>query len=578
MQSHAANQKLIIGIDFGVAYALRESQMNEMPPIRSLAVDQTIAIPSRIAYDRDGTCHWGQDAQDAEGPVFSWIKLFLYDPHHPILQDLSNAGIPVLPDQSTSDQLIEDFFRFGSSPRDRVFYASEAEAAALYLVQHSLGDLMCFSLRYRRRVYLCKDVAGFVIYAKGPNPFYDLFSRDSGIRMDTRANCGGAAMDAAIINYLKNEHPDFFPAHSERCSGLLTGIEELKHNFDGEETLTLKVEDGAFCSHHVIRPEDMMACLNPTIDEIIGLILRNMEFVTSGQRSLIQLFLLVGGPSQVPYLEKRIRTQLPSGSELQTCKGYIGLRGPTAPRLVCDTGYALAPFKAATIRVESRTHRIQEVDPNPYWFLEEGKVYETPYSAKHSFNLFYPHDGSLRTHISILARNTKGTRGSPDDGIRKVAVIACRLDVVNFTDALHAGAGHCIRVERQQMPCGYDHTRKPVRMKPAYQFSGNNLGHKPRHLKTQALIYWSLFQPVEMEPKFNPSCVECSMIFTLKLTTTPTPSSLTGTPRNNSMNSHPTSAGSGSCSRTIPKRAKTPQKWAALTQTSASAGPGRDPD
>lgn len=167
----------------------------------SLTINDRIVFASCLAQDQNERILWGQEAYDSQqGPVYKWLKLFLYDPDHPILQE---PDAPKLPEGSLPEKLVTLYLRqvydaitemirihhsdcdqgtdywFGwpatwsdesqqkmmravqeagyGNDSDRVFFLTEAEAVALFFTQHEkLGKV---SARPRQAPFPSPQVA-----------------------------------------------------------------------------------------------------------------------------------------------------------------------------------------------------------------------------------------------------------------------------------------------------------------------------------------------------------------------------------------------------------------------------------
>ncbi|XRM38817.1 hypothetical protein ABZX51_002212 [Aspergillus tubingensis] len=393
--------KSIVGIDFGTektcaSHALWNSIQKKPPPIFSLTISDRIVFSSCLALGQDERILWGQEAYDGQqGTVYKWLKIFLYDPDHPILQE---PNAPQLPEGVLPEELVTVYLRqlydaitektrtlypncdegtdywfgwpatwsnesqqkmmravqdagYGNGP-DRFFFVTEAEAVALFFTYHE---------HYR------KDVVAMQIQNSSINPTYELLSRSSG------NDCGLAAMDAALRGYVRS-----LPGvPSQR---FLDKIGDLKRGFNGDEVRPIVLPASG---QRTALPKHIKGCLNPTIEKILSLILENIDASRQMQRPISHV-LLAGGGGMMPYLRSHIGVKLEGIAEVLYLIEYA--------------------------RYLLRGERLSEV----LW----GQEYAIDHEESHIFNIFHRAGDPATTIINLVEH--PGKCPSPDDGITLV--------------------------------------------------------------------------------------------------------------------------------------------------------------
>ncbi|OJJ76645.1 hypothetical protein ASPBRDRAFT_204224 [Aspergillus brasiliensis CBS 101740] len=491
MESSSGQRKLILGIDFGtlktcVSYAFWNSNQKEPPGIDSLSIENTIVFPSCLAEENEEIL-WGRAASGRQDiRVYKWLKLFLYDPDHPILQDPDTPKVPMgyLPErlvtqylgqlhnaiQKTMRKLYPDYnqgidYWFGwpatwsdesrqkmrraveeagyDQDPDRLFFVTEAEATALYFTHAFSGELRdgC--------VLICDigggttDVAALKIHNSGKNPTYEQLSSYSG------NDCGLAAMDAALREYARG-----LPGITTQR--LLNGIVSVKRTFTGKEDQPILLQESG---RHTAPPGDIKNCLNPTIVKIFNLILKNID--TSYRLQMpISHVLLTGGGGMMPYLRGQIEDKLQGMVDVLHLDEYApisvawgatrrGVLGRAIARLRFDRSYGLRPAAEAVIHEEDYRARIRPVKSTPpHWFVRKKQEYVTGRQENRFFHIFY-HAGDLSTTIIHIVQHP-GECPSPTDGVKleEVGVFDFCLELQEFDpDILRTGDDYRIKVK-----------------------------------------------------------------------------------------------------------------------------------
>ncbi|PWY61884.1 hypothetical protein BO83DRAFT_404243 [Aspergillus eucalypticola CBS 122712] len=465
MEPPLGQRKIIVGIDFGtektcVSHALWNSIQKEPPPIFSLTINDRIVFSSCLALGQDERILWGQEAYDGQqGTVYKWLKIFLYDPDHPILQE---PNAPQLPEGVLPEELVTVYLRqlydaitektrtlypncdegtdywfgwpatwsnesqqkmmravqdagYGNGP-DRFFFVTEAEAVALFFTYHEhyrkslkLGD-GC--------ILICDigggttDVVTMQIQNSSINPTYELLSRSSG------NDCGLAAMDAALRGYVRS-----LPGvPSQR---LLDKIGDLKRGFNGDEVRPIVLPASG---QRTALPKHIKGCLNPTIEKILSLILENIDASRQMQRPISHV-LLAGGGGMMPYLRSHIGVKLEGIAEVLYLIEYApisvawgatlrGALGRAIPRLQFDRSYGLEATSEAIVHEEGLDRRILRKTSIPYWIVRKGQEYAIDHEESHIFNIFHRAGDPATTIINLVEH--PGKCPSPDDGITLV--------------------------------------------------------------------------------------------------------------------------------------------------------------
>ncbi|GKZ95496.1 hypothetical protein AnigIFM59636_009503 [Aspergillus niger] len=392
MEPSSGQRKMIVGIDFGTEKTcksmLQQSSSMSSPKrtaaYLSLTINDRIVFASCLAQDQNERILWGQEAYDSQqGPVYKWLKLFLYDPDHPILQE---PDAPKLPEGSLPEKLVTLYLRqvydaitemirihhsdcdqgtdywFGwpatwsdesqqkmmravqeagyGNDSDRVFFLTEAEAVALFFTQHEK---------------LGKDVVALQIQNSGTNPTYELLSKSSG------NDCGVAAMDAALRGHVRG-------LHGVPSQQLLDKIGNLKRRFTGKEDRPIFLPGSG---QRTALPGDIKKCLNPTIEKILALILENIN----ASRQM----------------------QLP---------------------ISFDRSYGLEVTSEAIVHEEGLDMWIRRKKSTPHWFVRKNQEYAIDQQERRIFNIFHRAGDPATTIINIVEH--PGTCPSPDDGINLV--------------------------------------------------------------------------------------------------------------------------------------------------------------
>ncbi|OJZ91564.1 hypothetical protein ASPFODRAFT_122945 [Aspergillus luchuensis CBS 106.47] len=386
MSAAAAEKKLIFGIDVGTTETrIMHTQLNPQrmlrPLISSFTIDQTTAFPTTIGYENDWNRNvvWGPKTGASGYTVYPWLKLHLYSPNHPILQELSRSNIPTLPNRITPEKALSDFLKplyqaiqewindkwgkspkppaefyfarpacwtdesqqkmaqavrnagFGGNAPDKVFFVDEAEAVALYF-----ADRQGYEMPEDGRILICdigggttKDVDAFEIRGTGANPLYVSLKCSSG------ADSGGAAMDAAIAKRLETQLARKLGVSKPLTKAQLEYISLVKYDFEGKGNIPVVLDEE---SGIVISQAEFKECLQDIIDGIIRLIYQHLDasnkiqklisvsflsskpFLPCADRSLNQYVFLVGGPSRMPYLRNQIEQGIPDTTQLMALK------------------------------------------------------------------------------------------------------------------------------------------------------------------------------------------------------------------------------------------------------------------
>ncbi|CAK96286.1 uncharacterized protein An02g00710 [Aspergillus niger] len=452
MEPSSGQRKMIVGIDFGtektcVSYAAWNSFQKEPPPISSLTINDRIVFASCLAQDQNERILWGQEAYDSQqGPVYKWLKLFLYDPDHPILQE---PDAPKLPEGSLPEKLVTLYLRqvydaitemirihhsdcdqgtdywFGwpatwsdesqqkmmravqeagyGNDSDRVFFLTEAEAVALFFTQHEkLGKPpSSLSVDWQSvklgdgRILICDigggttDVVALQIQNSGTNPTYELLSKSSG------NDCGLAAMDAALRGHVRG-------LHGVPSQQLLDKIGNLKRRFTGKEDRPIFLPGSG---QRTALPGDIKKCLNPTIEKILALILENIN-------ASRQMQLPISGTAEVLYLQEYAPISVAWGATLR------GALGRAIPRLKFDRSYGLEVTSEAIVHEEGLDTWIRRKKSTPHWFVRKNQEYAIDQQERRIFNIFHRAGDPATKIINIVEH--PGTCPSPDDGINLV--------------------------------------------------------------------------------------------------------------------------------------------------------------
>ncbi|RAK85796.1 hypothetical protein BO79DRAFT_272034 [Aspergillus costaricaensis CBS 115574] len=334
MSAAAAEKKLIFGIDIGttetrIMHTESNPQRMLRPLISSFTIDQTTAFPTTIGYENDWNRNvvWGPKTGASGYTVYPWLKLHLYSPNHPILQELKRTNIPTLPNRITPEKALSDFLKplyqaiqewindkwekdagFGANTPDKVFFVDEAEAVTLYF-----ADCQGYKTPEDGCILICdvgggtiKDVDVFEIRGTGVNPLYVSLKSSSG------ADSGGAAMDAVIAKCLENQLACKLGVLKLFIKAQLEYISLVKYDFEGNGNIPVVLDEE---SGIVISQAEFKACLQGIIDGIICPIYQYLDalnriqklisvsfllskpFILCADRSLKQYVLLVGGPS-----------------------------------------------------------------------------------------------------------------------------------------------------------------------------------------------------------------------------------------------------------------------------------------
>ncbi|OJJ76643.1 hypothetical protein ASPBRDRAFT_192760 [Aspergillus brasiliensis CBS 101740] len=462
MSSSAGEPKLIFGIDFGttetrVMYAVSSPHRELKPRIPSFTIDRRTAFPSVIAYEggNNGGVAWGPNAQDSGYPVYPWIKLYLYNPNHPILQELKQSKLLILPESITPERAISDFFRpiyqeihkwininwseaphprieyyfarpacwtddnqrkmaqavrgagFGTSPLDEVFFIDEAEAVALYF-----AHLQGYKPPADGRILVCDvgggttDIAAFEIRGEGANPLYAPLKGTAG------ADFGGAAMDAAVVKRIETHLLRTIGGSKSLTKAQLDQISLVKQDYEGNGDLPVIIDE---FSGIILSQEDFKKCLQETIDAIIHLI---NQHLTSSQKmqKLISHVLLVGGPSCMPHLRKQVEEGIPPTTEVVSTKDIMlyssivargavlrGLRGEVTVSVEAAVSVGLAPSQQAEIKKHGWKQQITRAEkPLPTWILRKGEKIETPYTGTCSLFGYYKPEDTRTAYIYVF--------------------------------------------------------------------------------------------------------------------------------------------------------------------------------
>ncbi|RAH59498.1 hypothetical protein BO85DRAFT_457626 [Aspergillus piperis CBS 112811] len=337
MQSPSMKKKLIVGVDFGT--------------------EKTCKTLFKITYDEYASFNESHIEYSRKDPVFKWLKLFLYDPEHPILRETPN---PALPDGVSSEQLVSDYLRqlyteiqnlivsppswsadnqrvfakavrdagFGSKEADNLFFLTEAEAAALYSI-HQRGS----EAKEDDRILVCDvgggttDVGAFHIQGTGSNTVYEPLGRSSGI------NSGVAALDAAIRQHMKELPPHIFGLVRPLNEALLDRICDPKYRFHGTEEDPIPTDETGVTT---VPPDVLKNSLNSTVVAIINLITANIVPPRPLEPPVPAVF-LTGGGSRVP------------SESVSWGATYRGILGRAISRLYFDASYGLQAAEGAII-------------------------------------------------------------------------------------------------------------------------------------------------------------------------------------------------------------------------------------
>ncbi|GKZ67436.1 hypothetical protein AnigIFM50267_001826 [Aspergillus niger] len=479
MSSLSAERKMIVGVDFGtektcVSYALWNKRRPRVPDIiKSFAISRNHVFPTMLAYLQDKSVAWAHDARNGKDPVFEWLKLFLYDQEHPILRETPN---PALPDGVSSERLVSDYLRqlyariqklivslhlsaeigtdfwfsrpagwsadnqeifakavrdagFTSKENDNLFFLTEAEAAALYLMHHEDFEAVSAkppkpqppssSLPHRidqltecpfvkpedGRILVCDigggttDVGAFHIQGTGPDAVYEPLGKSSGV------NCGVAAMDAAVRQHVKKQPPHTFGLVRPLNEALLDMICDLKCQFDGTEEDPIPVDVTGLIT---VPPGVLRKSLNSTVVAIIELIMANIVPPRPLEPPVSVVF-ITGGGSRVPYLIKQIRQRLEHMVTLHHLDQYEamsvswgatfrGILGRAIPRLKFDASYGLQAAEEAIVRKGS----ISREQSFPHWFIRKDQAVEIEHQNELFLDIHYRAGDAPITIINLL--------------------------------------------------------------------------------------------------------------------------------------------------------------------------------
>ncbi|GLA35908.1 hypothetical protein AnigIFM63309_001291 [Aspergillus niger] len=463
MSSLSAECKMIVGVDFGtektcVSYALWNKRRPRVPDIiKSFAISRNHVFPTMLAYLQDKSVAWAHDARNGKDPVFKWLKLFLYDQEHPILRETPN---PALPDGVSSERLVSDYLRqlyariqklivslrlsaeigtdfwfsrpagwsadnqeifakavrdagFTSKENDNLFFLTEAEAAALYLMHHEDFEAVSAkppkpqppssSLPHRidqltecpfvkpedGRILVCDigggttDVGAFHIQGTGPDAVYEPLGKSSGV------NCGVAAMDAAVRQHVKKQPPHTFGLVRPLNEALLDMICDLKCQFDGTEEDPIPVDVTGLIT---VPPGVLRKSLNSTVVAIIELIMANIVPPRPLEPPVSVVF-ITGGGSRVPYLIKQIRQRLEHMVTLHHLDQYEAI-----PRLKFDASYGLQAAEEAIVRKGS----ISREQSSPHWFIRKDQAVEIEHQNELFLDIHYRAGDAPITIINLL--------------------------------------------------------------------------------------------------------------------------------------------------------------------------------
>ncbi|KAI3010449.1 hypothetical protein CBS147346_1662 [Aspergillus niger] len=493
MQSSSVERKIIVGVDFGtektcVSYALWNRRRPRTPDIiKTFAIKHRQEFPTMLAYLQYKSVAWAHDARNGKDPVFKWLKLFLYDQEHPILRETPN---PALPDGVSSERLVSDYLRqlyariqklivslrlsaeigtdfwfsrpagwsadnqeifakavreagFTSKENDNLFFLTEAEAAALYLMHHK-----DFEAPEDGRILVCDigggttDVGAFHIQGTGPNAVYEPLGKSSGV------NCGVAAMDAAVRQHVKKQPPHTFGLVRPLNEALLDMICDLKCQFDGTEEVPIPVDVTGLIT---VPPGVLRKSLNSTVVAIIELIMANIVPPRPLEPPVSVVF-ITGGGSRVPYLIKQIRQRLEHMVTLHHLDQYEamsvswgatfrGILGRAIPRLKFDASYGLQAAEEAIVRKGS----ISREQSSPHWFIRKDQAVEIEHQNELFLDIHYRAGDAPITIINLLQHAAEFPDANDGDS-KRMPPLGFHLQGLNFSRLMRVGDEYCVQV------------------------------------------------------------------------------------------------------------------------------------
>ncbi|GFN16477.1 actin-like ATPase domain-containing protein [Aspergillus tubingensis] len=454
--------KSIVGIDFGTektcaSHALWNSIQKKPPPIFSLTISDRIVFSSCLALGQDERILWGQEAYDGQqGTVYKWLKIFLYDPDHPILQE---PNAPQLPEGVLPEELVTVYLRqlydaitektrtlypncdegtdywfgwpatwsnesqqkmmravqdagYGNGPEELVtvylrqlYDAITEKTRTLYPncdegTDYWFGWPATWSNESQQKMMRAVQDAG---YGNGPDRFFFVTEAEAVALFFTyhehyrkvSNDCGLAAMDAALRGYVRS-----LPGvPSQR---FLDKIGDLKRGFNGDEVRPIVLPASG---QRTALPKHIKGCLNPTIEKILSLILENIDASRQMQRPISHV-LLAGGGGMMPYLRSHIGVKLEGIAEVLYLIEYAAI-----PRLQFDRSYGLEATSEAIVHEEGLDRRILRKTSIPYWI---GQEYAIDHEESHIFNIFHRAGDPATTIINLVEH--PGKCPSPDDG------------------------------------------------------------------------------------------------------------------------------------------------------------------
>ncbi|GLA61818.1 hypothetical protein AtubIFM56815_010292 [Aspergillus tubingensis] len=405
---------------------LERKKLKKPPPIFSLTISDRIVFSSCLALGQDERILWGQEAYDGQqGTVYKWLKIFLYDPDHPILQE---PNAPQLPEGVLPEELVTVYLRQlydAITEKTRTLYPNCDEGTDYWF-----GWPATWSNESQQKMMRAVQDAG---YGNGPEELVTVYLRQlyDAITEKTRTlypncdegtdywfgwpatwsnesqqkmmravqdagygnDCGLAAMDAALRGYVRS-----LPGvPSQR---FLDKIGDLKRGFNGDEVRPIVLPASG---QRTALPKHIKGCLNPTIEKILSLILENIDASRQMQRPISHV-LLAGGGGMMPYLRSHIGVKLEGIAEVLYLIEYAS--------------YGLEATSEAIVHEEGLDRRILRKTSIPYWIVRKGQEYAIDHEESHIFNIFHRAGDPATTIINLVEH--PGKCPSPDDGITLV--------------------------------------------------------------------------------------------------------------------------------------------------------------